>query len=66
MARPKSKESEARAFRLQKDLCDQLDMYADKSKLSKTTIVELALQRFFDVAPAPDQLVNSILQKEVD
>jgi predicted DNA-binding protein len=53
MARPKTKDAEARSFRIRKDLGARLDDYSDLSHIPKTTIVELALEEYLDkVAPA--------------
>ena len=52
MARPKVKISEARSFRIRKDLGESLDGYSETSHIPKTVIVELALEKYLDdVAP---------------
>lgn len=52
MARPKVKVSEARSFRIRKDLGERLDGYSETSHIPKTVIVELALEKYLDdVAP---------------
>ena len=52
MARPKTKDSEARSFRIRKDLGERLDGYSETSHIPKTVIVELALEKYLDdVAP---------------
>ena len=52
MARPKVKVSEARSFRIRKDLSERLDGYSETSHIPKTVIVELALEKYLDdVAP---------------
>lgn len=43
MARPKTKDAEARSFRIRKDLGTRLDDYSEWSHIPKTVIVELAL-----------------------
>ena len=52
MARPKVKVSEARSFRIRKDLGESFDGYSETSHIPKTVIVELALEKYLDdVAP---------------
>ena len=52
MARPKVKVSEARSFRIRKDLGTRLDDYSEWSHIPKTVIVELALEEYLNkVAP---------------
>ena len=52
MARPKVKDSEARSFRIRKDLGARLDAYSEYSHIPKTVIVELALEEYLNkVAP---------------
>ena len=52
MARPKTKDAEARSFRIRKDLGTRLDDYSDFSHIPKTVIVELALEEYLNkVAP---------------
>ncbi len=52
MARPKMKDSEARSFRIRKDLGERLDDYSETSHIPKTVIVELALEEYLKkVAP---------------
>ena len=46
MARPKVKVSEARSFRIRKDLGTRLDDYSEWSHIPKTVIVELALEDY--------------------
>ena len=48
MARTKTKDSEARSFRLRQDICDRLDAYSDKTRIPRTAIVEMALEDFFN------------------
>ncbi len=48
MARPKTKDAEARSFRLRKDLSTKLDEYSEWSHIPKTVIVELALEEYFN------------------
>lgn len=48
MARPKVKVSEARSFRIRKDLSESLDGYSETSHIPKTVIVELALEKYLD------------------
>ena len=53
MARPKVKVSEARSFRIRKDLGIRLDEYSEQSYIPKTVIVELALEDYLNkVDPA--------------
>lgn len=42
MARPKTKDAEARSFRIRKDLGEILDAYSEQSHIPKTVIIELA------------------------
>ena len=52
MARPKTKDAEARSFRIRKDLGIRLDEYSERSHIPKTVIVELALEEYLNkVAP---------------
>ena len=52
MARPKTKDAEARSFRICKDLGTRLDDYSEWSHIPKTVIVELALEEYLNkVAP---------------
>lgn len=52
MARPKVKDSEARSFKMRKDLSERLDIYSDFSHIPRTVIVELALEEYLNkVAP---------------
>ena len=52
MARPKTKDAEARSFRIRKDLGESLDGYSETSHIPKTVIVELALEEYLNkVAP---------------
>lgn len=46
MPRFKIKDSEARSFRLRKDICERLDLFSEKSMIPKTKIVELALDEY--------------------
>ena len=48
MARPKTKDSEARSFRIRKDLGARLDEYSECSYIPKTVIVELALEEYLN------------------
>ena len=48
MARPKTKDAEARTFRIRKDLGIRLDDYSETSYIPKTTIVELALEEYLN------------------
>lgn len=48
MARPKTKDAEARTFRIRKDLGLRLDDYSKISYIPKTTIVELALEEYLN------------------
>lgn len=41
------KEGEARTFRLKQELCDKMDKMSEETKLSKTAIVEMALEELF-------------------
>jgi len=60
MARSKVKISEARSFRIRKDLCDRLDDYSDVSMIPKTALVEKALEEYLDkVAPVEEGYENS-------
>lgn len=53
MARPKVKDAETRSFRIRNDLGTRLDDYSEWSHISKTGIVELALEKYLNkVAPA--------------
>lgn len=48
----KTKDAEARSFRIRKDLGTRLDDYSDYSHIPKTVIVELALEEYLNkVAP---------------
>ena len=52
MARPKTKDAEARSFRIRKDLGTRLDDYSEWNHIPKTVIVELALEEYLNkVAP---------------
>ena len=52
MARTKVKDSEARSFRIRKDIGERLDGYSETSHIPKTVIVELALEEYLNnVAP---------------
>lgn len=52
MARPKTKDAEARSFRIRKDLGIRLDDYSEWSHIPRTAIVELALEEYLNkVAP---------------
>lgn len=48
MARTKTKESDARSFRIRQDICARMDKYSDKSHIPRTAIVEMALEEFLD------------------
>ena len=48
MARPKTKDAEARTFRIRKDLGVRLDDYSETSHIPKTVIVELALEEYLN------------------
>ena len=48
MARPKTKDAEARSFRIRKDLGIRLDDYSEWSHIPKTVIVELALEEYLN------------------
>ena len=48
MARPKTKDAEARSFRIRKDLGIRLDEYSEWSHIPKTVIVELALEEYLN------------------
>ena len=43
----KLKDSEARTFRLRKDLLEKVDKYSEDTSIPKTAIVEKALELFF-------------------
>ena len=59
MARPKTKDAEARSFRIRKDLGTRLDDYSEWSHIPKTVIVELALEEYLNkVAPAKKRRRN--------
>ena len=59
MARPKTKDSEARSFRIRKDLGARLDDYSEVSHIPKTVIVELALEDYLNkVAPMKNETEN--------
>ncbi len=52
MARNKTKDSDARSFRIRKDISERLDGYSETSHIPKTVIVELALEEYLNkVAP---------------
>lgn len=52
MARSKTKDAEARSFRIRKDLGIRLDEYSEQSHIPKTVIVEIALEEYLNkVAP---------------
>ena len=52
MARNKVKDSEAKTFRIRKEICIRLDEYSEESMIPKTSIVEVALKEYLDkVAP---------------
>lgn len=52
MARTKVKDSEARSFRIRKDIGERLDRYSDESRIPRTAIVEMAIEKYLDeVAP---------------
>lgn len=48
MARPKTKESKLRTFRMNNLVGDRLDAYSESSKIPKTTIVEMAVAEYLD------------------
>lgn len=48
MARPKTKDAEARSFRIRRDLGTRLDDYSERSHIPKTAIVELALEEYLN------------------
>lgn len=59
MARPKTKDSEARSFRIRKDLGARLDDYSEVSHIPKTVIVELALENYLNkVVPMKNETEN--------
>ena len=61
MARPKVKVSEARSFRIRKDLGTRLDDYSEWSHIPKTVIVELALEEYLNkVAPVKKIIKTSM------
>lgn len=52
MARPKTKESTLRTFRMNNIIGDRLDAYSESTKIPKTALVEMALTEYLDkVAP---------------
>lgn len=59
MARNKMKNSKTVSFRLRNDICEELEKYSEETMLSKTAIVEKALEDYFkgniclDVKKAP-------------
>lgn len=48
MARPTTKESTARTFRLQNEIGQRLDEYSEKSRIPRTAIVEMALEEYLN------------------
>ena len=56
MARKKVKTSEARSFRIRKDICERMDTYSDKSMIPRTAIVELALIDFLNKVDPVEEL----------
>ena len=48
MTRTKTKESDARSFRIRQDICARMDKYSDTSHIPRTAIVEMALEEFLD------------------
>ena len=56
MARNKVKDSDARTFRIRKDIGTRLDAYSEESMIPKTSIVEVALKEYLDkVAPVDNK-----------
>lgn len=59
MARNKMKNSRTVSFRLRNDICEELEKHSEETMLSKTAIVEKALEDYFtckiclDVKKAP-------------
>ena len=52
MARKKTKDSDARSFRIRKDIGERLDKYSEESMIPKTALVEKALEEYLNkVAP---------------
>lgn len=52
MARPKTKESTLRTFRIDNRVGDRLDAYSEETKIPKTAVVEKAVTEYLDkVAP---------------
>lgn len=56
MGRPKVKESEARTFRLNKEIGNKLDKYSEVSHIPKTVIVELALEEYLNKVLKEDNI----------
>ncbi len=48
MARTKVKDSEAKTFRIRKDIVKRLDDYSEKSMIPKTAIVEKAIEDYLN------------------
>ena len=48
MARNKMKNSKTVSFRLRNDICDKLEKCSEETMLSKTAIVEKALEDYFN------------------
>lgn len=59
MARPKVKDSEARSFKIRKDLGTRLDEYSEQSYIPKTVIVELALEEYLNKVASAKKTVES-------
>ena len=48
MARNKMKDSEARSFRIRKEILARLDKYSEETMIPKTAVVEMALKLYLD------------------
>lgn len=48
MARNKMKDSEARSFRIRKEILVRLDKYSEETMIPKTAVVEMALKLYLD------------------
>ncbi len=70
MARTKVKDSEARSFRIRKDIGKRLDDYSENSMIPRTAIVEKAIEEYLDkVAPVKKKnkkWINSLSKWKYD
>lgn len=48
---------------LKKELADKIDVYSDENHLSKTAIVEIALEKFFDESQSTANNLNPLINE---